>query len=293
VCFETAQGRIGVVVPLVVVGIAVVSRCKELLDRVFWIGHTCPLEARRGKLAESKRAPDICLLAVDDHSMALTYDDRAVVVGETLVLADLHVGKGSSNLELPVGDSTDTLDRLAGLLDRHDPSTVVVAGDLLHSFSTVPHTVEDTVETIRQRCREYGARPVVTPGNHDTMLDAVWSGPTTAEHTVGDTVVCHGHEAPTVDAERYVVGHDHPTIEIEGQRQPCYLVAENAYRGGDVVMMPAFNRLLAGVEINRLRATDFQSPLITDVDAARPLVWDEAGEETLEFPPLEEFREML
>ena len=225
--------------------------------------------------------------------MEQTYDDRAIVVADTLVLADLHVGKGSSNLELPIGDSTDTIERLTGLLDRHDPSTVVVAGDLLHSFSTVPHTVEDTVESIRRRCREQGARLVVTPGNHDTMLDAVWTGPTTDEYAVGDTVVCHGHGAPTADADRYIVGHDHPIIEIEGQRQPCYLVAEDAYRGADIVMLPAFNRLLAGVEVKQMSATDFQSPLVTDTDEFRPLVWNDAGEETLEFPPLGEFRGML
>jgi putative SbcD/Mre11-related phosphoesterase len=225
--------------------------------------------------------------------MEPTYDDRAVVLGETLVLADLHVGKGSSNLELPIGDSTDTLERLDGLLARHDPAEVVIAGDLLHSFSTVPHSVSTTVEGIRQRCRDHGARPVVTPGNHDTMLDSVWDGPTTPEYAVGDTVVCHGHEAPETDAERYVVGHDHPTIEIEGQRRPCYLVAADAYEGADVVMLPAFNRLLAGVRVNEMRAGEFMSPLIQRVDQFEPIVWDEGRGECLEFPPLGEFRRML
>ena len=225
--------------------------------------------------------------------MELTYDDRAVVVGETLVLADLHVGKGSSNLELPVGDSTDTLDRLDGLLARHEPETVVIAGDLLHSFTTVPRTVSDTLAEIQQRCRAHDARPVVTPGNHDTMLDSVWDGATTPEYAVGDTVICHGHEAPETAGERYIVGHDHPTIEIEGQRRPCYLVAEDAYEHADVVMVPAFNRLLAGVRVNEMRADEFMSPLIRSIDQFRPLVWDEAGDERLDFPPLGEFRQLL
>ena len=225
--------------------------------------------------------------------MALTFDDRAVVFGDTLVLADLHVGKGSSNLELPVGDSTDVLDRLSGLLSRHDPETVVVAGDLLHSFSTVPHTVEDTLEGLRKRCRDHGAPPVVTPGNHDAMLDSVWDGATTREYEAGDTVILHGHEPPETDAERYVVGHDHPTIRIEGQRRPCYLVGTDQYRGREVVMLPSFNRLNAGVEVNDMRAGDFQSPLVTDADRLEPVVWDESGRETLSFPPLGEFRRML
>ncbi len=125
------------------------------------------------------------------------------------------------------------------------------------------------------------------------MLDSVWDGPTETEYWVGDTVVCHGHEAPDADAGRYVVGHDHPTISIEGQRRPCYLVGSDQFRGSDVVMLPSFNRLNAGVEVNEMRAGDFQSPLITDADRLEPVVWDESGRETLSFPPLGEFRRML
>ena len=106
-------------------------------------------------------------------------------------------------------------------------------------------------------------------------------------------MICHGHEAPETDAERYVVGHDHPTIEIEGQRRPCYLVAADAYEGAEVVMLPAFNRLLAGVRVNEMRAGEFMSPLIQRVDEFEPLVWDEGREECLSFPPLGEFRGML
>ncbi|WP_276271520.1 metallophosphoesterase [Haloarcula litorea] len=223
-----------------------------------------------------------------------TYDDRALVLGDTLVVADLHVGRGTGgNLAFPVGSGTDVVERFRDLVERHDPDEAVVAGDLLHSFRTVPRTVEDTVAGLRSVCRDAGARPLVTPGNHDTMLDSVWDGPTAAEHRVGDTLVLHGHEPPEEEADRYVVGHDHPTIDIEGQRRPCYLVGRDQYRGGDVVMLPSFNRLNAGVEVNRMSAADFQSPLVTDADRLEPVVWDEDARETVSFPQLGEFRRML
>ncbi|WP_424003651.1 metallophosphoesterase [Haloarcula salina] len=226
--------------------------------------------------------------------MTDAYDDRALVVGDTLVVADLHVGRGTGgSLELPVGSSSDVVERFQRLVDRHEPAEAVVAGDLLHSFQTVPRTVESTVAGLKRACREAGARLLVTPGNHDTMLDSVWDGPTVPEYRVGNAVVCHGHEAPETDADRYVVGHDHPTIRIEGQRRPCYLVGADQYRGSEVVMLPSFNRLNAGVEVNDMRAGDFQSPLITDADRLEPVVWDESGRETLSFPPLGEFRRML
>jgi putative SbcD/Mre11-related phosphoesterase len=231
----------------------------------------------------------------------LTFRDRALLLGDALVLADLHVGRGAdSNVDIPVGDGADTVERFEALLARFDPAEAVVAGDLLHSFRTVPRTVRETVDGLVGAAREAGVRLVVTPGNHDTMLDAVWEGPTPDSYRVGDTVVCHGHVAPGSDradggdpAERYIVGHDHPTIAIEGTRRPCYLAGEGVYRGADVVMLPAFNRLLQGVEVSGMSAADFMSPLVTDPDAFAPVVRDEAGDETLTFPRLGEFRHRL
>jgi metallophosphoesterase superfamily enzyme len=107
------------------------------------------------------------------------------------------------------------------------------------------------------------------------------------EHRLADgTLVCHGHEAPDAEADRYVIGHDHPAIRIEGKRRPCYLYGEGAYRGGDVLALPAFNPLATGTLVNRLDRHDPASPLLADVRAFRPVVWDEAAEETYVFPPL-------
>jgi len=125
------------------------------------------------------------------------------------------------------------------------------------------------------------------------MLGSVWDGPTEDEYRVGDTVVLHGHERPDSEADRYVVGHDHPTIEIEGQRRPCYLVGPEQYDGSEVVMLPSFNKLNAGVAVNGMQASDFQSPLITDTDRLRPVVWDAQARASREFPAMGEFRRML
>lgn len=226
--------------------------------------------------------------------MGVAYRDRALFVDDVLVLADLHVGKGTTaNLEIPIGDNTDMIERFEALVTDHEPEAVVIAGDLLHSFGTIPRSVEETVNEFAQIGRENGVEVVVTPGNHDPMLDSVWDGPTQKEYRVGDTVVLHGHEAPEQSADRYVIGHDHPTIVIEGQRRPCYLSGEDCYRSADVVMVPPFNRLVRGVRVNEMNASDFDSPLVGNADEFRPVVRDEDDDETLEFPPLGEFRRML
>lgn len=220
--------------------------------------------------------------------------DRAAVIRDTLILSDLHLGQGErSDIAFPVGDGSDVLDRFEGLCRRFEPQTAVIAGDLLHSFRTIPRTVRQTVEGIEAVAEGVGVDLVVTPGNHDTMLDAVLSAETSPTVRIGETVVCHGHAEPKVDAGRYVVGHDHPAITIEGQKRPCYLAGEGVYGGSDLLVLPAFSRLVAGARIDDMRTEDFLSPLVTDPGALRPIVRDTEGNETLEFPPLGEFRHRL
>lgn len=240
--------------------------------------------------------------------MDATLRDRAVVLGETLVCADLHVGKAeASSVDFPLGEREHLLDRLETLLECHEPTTVVFAGDLLHSFDRVPSHVENTATAIFRTVREADAEAVVTPGNHDTMLDVIWEGTTTHEFVVdgvpsldgdgaesGTTVVCHGHAEPSRDANCYVVGHDHPTITIEGRKWHCYLYGTDVYDGADVLVLPAFSRLIEGVSINRRFGTAaLNSPLIEDLGAFRPVVRDDDEAVTRAFPPLAEFRDLL
>lgn len=227
-----------------------------------------------------------------------TLTDRAVSVPDAgaLVLADVHFGRAAaSSVDAPVDDGGNVCDRLEALLAACQPKTVVVAGDLLHSFSRIPRGVERSVAEFVDRVEAAGASLVVTPGNHDTMLEEVFSGETASEYRLadGETVVCHGHEPPNADADRYVVGHDHPALSIDGRKRPCFLYGPDSYEDASVLVLPAFTRLAPGATVNRMRARDFQSPLVTDVDACYPAVRDPSSEETLWFPPLGQSRRLL
>jgi hypothetical protein len=221
----------------------------------------------------------------------VVFRDRAVFfpVAGTLVLADVHLGRDrASNVELPLGERTDLLDRLGGLLDRFAPGRVVVAGDLLHSFDRLPSEVEGTLSAVERRIEESGAELVAVEGNHDTMLGSLLA--VDPRCCVGDALVCHGHRSPEGSAPLYVLGHEHPAITIEGRKRPCYLVGPAA-DGGRALVLPAFTRLAPGTDVSRARR--FRSPLLSRPGAYRPVVRDEAGDETLWFPPLSEFRAML
>ncbi|NGM70791.1 metallophosphoesterase [Natronolimnobius sp. AArcel1] len=235
-----------------------------------------------------------------DVDVAFSPLERAVFVpaAETLLLADLHLGRAeTSRVEAPIDDGSDTRERLTALLEQTEPETVVIAGDLLHAFDHVPLSVARDLEALESTIADAGASLVVTPGNHDAMLESVFDGETSPEYQLadGETIVCHGHEDPATDADaqRYVIGHDHPALAIDGRKHPCFLYGPGVYDGADVLVLPAFTRLAGGATVNRMRARDFQSPLVTDADAFYPAVWDGDAGETLWFPPLGKCRQFL
>ncbi|GAB3671810.1 metallophosphoesterase [Halopiger thermotolerans] len=222
---------------------------------------------------------------------------------DAVLVADLHLGRAAaSSVDAPIDDGADVRDRLVSLLERTGAGTVVVAGDLLHSFDRIPHGVAEDLSALESAITGAGADLAVTPGNHDTMLAELdaFDGEIVDEFRLadGETVVCHGHERPTADAARYVVGHDHPALSIEGRKRPCFLYGPGVYetesgRDADVLVLPAFTRLAGGAAVNGMRARDFQSPLVTDADAFYPAVRDGERGETLWFPPLGKCRRLL
>lgn len=226
------------------------------------------------------------------------FGDRAVYLpgADAVVLSDLHVGRDrTSSVELPLGERADLTERLETVLGAFDPGEVVIGGDLLHAFESVPAGTEETLSVLLEAIEDAGAEPVVVRGNHDPMLDAVYGGSIHEEYALadGETVVCHGHEAPETEAARYVAGHDHPAIEIEGRRHPCFLLGREVYRGADVLLLPAFSSLAAGTPVNGASGADLLSPLATELNRFRPIVRDATADETLRFPPLGKFRRLL
>src|SRR4249919_3657458 len=86
-----------------------------------------------------------------------------------LVVADLHLEKGSSfarrGMLLPPYDTTETLARLARLIARHAPRTVVALGDNFHDGGGPARlSGEDRASLIAlQRGRDW----IWIAGNHD------------------------------------------------------------------------------------------------------------------------------
>lgn len=230
---------------------------------------------------------------MSDSSVA--YLDRAVQFPDqdALVLADVHVGRdATSAVELPMGEADDLVDRLRSLLEETRPERVVVAGDFLHAFDSIPYGVHETVDRFVGAVNDADAALSVVAGNHDTILEEFTDIETHPALELGpDTVVHHGHEVPDATADRYVIGHEHPAIVVEGDRHPCFLECRNQLDGAAVLVLPAFNRFAVGTVVNDMDAADSMSPLLVDMDGCRPVL--RTNEETLSFPGLGTLRSHL
>ena len=223
------------------------------------------------------------------------YRQRAawVPAADTLLLADLHLGRvRQSRVELPIAAAQESRDRLQTHLDAVAPARVVIAGDLLHAFDRLPAGVSRAVQRLQKTVEEAGAELAVVEGNHDGLLDQIPGiDPEPFVRLDERTVVHHGHERPPVAADRYVIGHDHPAITIEGDRHPCFLACPDQRDGAGILVLPAFSRVAPGTPVNGLDGEDVMSPLLTNLDACRPIVPTDG--ETLTFPPLGELRPHL
>lgn len=226
----------------------------------------------------------------------MVFRDRAVYLPEidALSLSDLHVGIERAAIRdgtsMPTKEADTLKSNILGLLGEFQPSTVVFDGDVHHEFGGLGDA-GDTIQEMREMVENAGAEPVFVEGNHDTMLDSVVE--TVDWHRMEDVVFVHGDRVPAdmpQDADLYVVGHDHPAVEIEMQKIECYLLGPCI--DGHVLMTPAFNELVRGVVVNRMTAGEFMSPFIRPpIEEFQVIVEDEG--EVHEFPPLGEFRHML
>ena len=190
-----------------------------------------------------------------DLNGALFWPDEA-----TLVVADLHLEKGSSYASrgrpqfLPPYDTSVTIGRLEQLLKRHNPRRVICLGDSTHDSGAADRM--DGVDADRIGTMTAGRDWIWITGNHDPEPPSDWGGSVLREVSIGNVTFRHqaGAAAPDTDSGE-ISGHFHPTASVrtraarisarcfalDGRR--LLLPAFGAYAGGLNVLDPAIARL--------------------------------------------------
>jgi DNA ligase-associated metallophosphoesterase len=165
----------------------------------------------------------------------------------TLVVADLHLEKGSSfarrGMFLPPYDTSATLLALAALIMRRNPKRVVSLGDSFHDSGGYGRLIDaDRVRlSALQRDRDW----IWVSGNHDPELPHEIGGDIAAELRMDGLVLRHAPAHGTAPTE--IAGHLHPAAKIRGRLGSvrCRAFATDGSR----MVLPAFGVLAGGLNV--------------------------------------------
>ncbi len=187
-----------------------------------------------------------------------------IAASRTLVVADLHLEKGSSlarrQVFLPPYDTHATLQALGLLIARRDPRRVICLGDSFHDrqgAAALPLPLQQQITGLMA-----GRDWFWIAGNHD---------PDHPEGLGGDCVqelyldgLCFRHEPAQNAAEAVgeVAGHLHPAARVvrrgKGVRRPCFAC------DGLRLIMPSFGVTTGGLNLrNRAFAGLFDPRRLT------------------------------
>ena len=193
----------------------------------------------------------------------------------TLVVADLHLEKGSSYAArgqmLPPYDTRETLNRLEAEVAALSPKVVVLLGDTFHDRRSEDRL--DGEDAGRLRALAAGRRLIWVVGNHDADGPQALPGETADEIAVAGLILRHEPQAGAQPGE--VAGHLHPAAKVRAPRgtvrRRCFvtdgeraiLPAFGAYAGGLNIMDAAFDGMfvrppLAGVLGQKVRAVGWR-----------------------------------
>lgn len=175
----------------------------------------------------------------------------------TLVVSDLHLGYAWEARRrgqlLPLGDPESCGRRLLALAAEYQPEHLVVLGDVIHGPAgrdPLEEAFAGWLPTLAARCRV-----TFVLGNHDTHLPALVQQRSLPVDlclslTVGRWTLCHGHQRVEKTAERWMLGHEHPCLEVgdglaSRARVPCFL------DGPAGLILPVFSEWAAGCPLGQ------------------------------------------
>ncbi|MEM8837450.1 MAG: ligase-associated DNA damage response endonuclease PdeM [Pseudomonadota bacterium] len=179
---------------------------------------------------------------VHAHPAGVLYVEQAA----TLIVADLHLEKGSSFAEkqifLPPYDTARTLKSLEAALSGFKPKRVIALGDSFHDGGGPSRLCASDRQTLNELVSSVDW--IWVAGNHDPALPEDLGGLFCDEATIGKLVLSH---EPREGAKAEIAGHLHPSARVRGRgrsvRKRCFVA--NAER----LILPAFGAYTGGLNV--------------------------------------------
>jgi len=179
----------------------------------------------------------------------LTLDSQGVLLWparQLMAVADLHLEKGTACANrgqlVPPWDSHLTLTRLATLVRRHAPKTLVSVGDSFHDTTAAARLSAEDAATLSAITT--ATRMIWVRGNHDPAPPAGIAGECLPFYSEGPLTFRHQAE-PGAAGE--ISGHFHPKARVATRAgeitRPCFMCDD------DKIMLPSFGTYTGGLEI--------------------------------------------
>lgn len=185
-------------------------------------------------------------MTITSHGEELILDEeRALYLPKhsLLAISDLHLGKSAhfrkAGVQVPATIAQSDLERLSLLLQKYNPQTLLINGDMFHHGLN-----SDIVEFTTWRKQFSKVKFLLVKGNHDRLENTDYAKMNIDIHEPSYCLApfCFIHDAPqNTRAELYPIsGHIHPGVSIKGKAKqrlkfPCF------YFGRDYAVLPAFS----------------------------------------------------
>ncbi len=203
-------------------------------------------------------------------------DEPAIVVdGDTLVVADLHIGMEAelkkAGIFLP-SQTGKMANRLVKIAEETEVDTLVILGDVKHYIPGTAALERRDLPLFFEEVLACFKEVHVAVGNHDALIKSHVPRKVRFHRPGGfaidDVGFVHGHEWPSpsvAGCRTLLMGHNHPAIAMVddlGARsfKPCWVrfkfrkkVKGHLVMPREGLLVPSFNELCGGVAVNDVR----------------------------------------
>jgi len=160
-----------------------------------------------------------------------------------LAISDLHLGKAAhfrkEGVQVPSTLAQNDLQRLSLIIDRYEPQTLLINGDMFH------HELNTDVDDFERWKQNYPTLKFrLVKGNHDYLANKNYQDLGIEVHgpSYCTTKFCFIHDSTHCKEETLypISGHVHPGVTVVGRAKqrlsfPCF------YFGKEHAIMPAFS----------------------------------------------------
>ncbi len=226
----------------------------------------------------------------------------AVKVDKYVIIADLHLGFEEYMSKRGVYLPPLQLKRALEVLEQLPRSrTLVIAGDIKHTFEGLGRREKRDVITFLEKATNKFEEVILIRGNHDTFIKPILTdfGVELADELADKKIVItHGHEMMRSGGELIIMGHEHPSITLRDQlgvtaKFSCFLYVP-LKDGRKALVLPPVGAYQSGTSITTDRR-GYLSPILREMgvleEAIPYVIEEELG--ILEFPKLALLADMI